>query len=69
MLSVSDERRAPVPRLLDVDPEQLHRVRCLFPAAIRDLSNERQIGFTSNLDVARTALTDAVAALLTQPRP
>lgn len=54
---------------LDVDPAQLHRVRCLLPAAIRGLSNERQIGFTSDLDVARAALTDAVVALLTQPRP
>ena len=54
---------------LDVDPEQLDRVRCLLPAAIRGLSNERQIGFTSVLDVARAALTDAAVALLTQPRP
>jgi hypothetical protein len=44
-------------------------VRCLLPAAIRGLSNERQIGFTSDLDVARAALTDAVVALLSQPRP
>lgn len=53
---------------LDLDPNQLHRVRCLLPAAIRGLSNERQIGFTSDLDVARAALTDAVVALLDQPR-
>lgn len=56
-------------RLLDVDPEQLHRVRCLFSTEIRGLSNEWQIGFTSDLDAARAALTDAVATLLTQPRP
>jgi hypothetical protein len=54
---------------LDLDPDQLHRVRCLLPAAIRGLSNERQIGFTSDLDIARAALTDAVVALLsTVPR-
>jgi AcrR family transcriptional regulator len=52
---------------LDVDPDQLHRVRCLLPAAIRGLSNERQIGFTSDLDLARAALTDAAVALLSQP--
>ncbi|WP_264035157.1 TetR/AcrR family transcriptional regulator [Mycolicibacterium neworleansense] len=53
---------------LDLDPDQLYRVRCLLPAAIRGLSNERQMGFTSDLDVARAALTDAVVALLSQPR-
>lgn len=54
---------------LDIDPDQLYRVRCLLPAAIRGLSNERQIGFTSDLDIARATLTDAVVALLSQPRP
>lgn len=54
---------------LDLDPDKLHRVRCLLPAAIRGLSNEREIGFTSDLDVARAALTDAVVALLTGPGP
>lgn len=49
---------------LALDPDQLYRVRCLLPAAIRGLSNERQLGFTSDLDVARAALTDAVVALL-----
>jgi hypothetical protein len=53
---------------LDLDPDKLYRVRCLLPAAVRGLSNERQIGFTSDLDVARSALTDAVVALLAQPR-
>jgi hypothetical protein len=53
---------------LDVDADRLHRVRCLLPAAIRGLSNERQIGFTSDLDIARAALTDAVVALLSQPK-
>ncbi|MBP2454628.1 TetR/AcrR family transcriptional regulator [Mycolicibacterium lutetiense] len=53
---------------LDIDPDQLYRVRCLLPAAIRGLSNERQIGFTSDLDIARATLTDAVVALLSQPR-
>ncbi|MFV8171438.1 TetR/AcrR family transcriptional regulator [Mycolicibacterium peregrinum] len=53
---------------LDLDPNQLYRVRCLLPAAIRGLSNERQIGFTSDLEIARATLTDAVVALLTQPR-
>lgn len=53
---------------LDLDPDQLYRVRCLLPAAIRGLSNERQMGFTSDLEVARTTLTDAVVALLSQPR-
>ncbi|WKG04198.1 TetR/AcrR family transcriptional regulator [Mycolicibacterium sp. HK-90] len=52
---------------LDLDPDKLYRVRCLLPAAIRGLSNEREIGFTSDLDIARTALTDAVVALLSQP--
>ncbi len=51
---------------LDLDPDKLHRVRCLLPAAIRGLSNERQVGFTSDLDIARATLTDAVVALLTQ---
>ncbi|MDH6243274.1 TetR/AcrR family transcriptional regulator [Mycobacterium sp. OTB74] len=50
---------------LDLDPDKLHRVQCLLPAAIRGLSNERDIGFTSDLEVARAALTDAVVALLT----
>jgi len=49
---------------LDLDPDKLYRVRCLLPAAIRGLSNEREIGFTSDLDVARAALADAVVALL-----
>ena len=49
---------------LDVDPDKLYRVRCLLPAAIRGLSNEREIGFTSNLDIARATLADAVVALL-----
>lgn len=49
---------------LDLDPDKLYRVRCLLPAAIRGLSNERQIGFTSDLDIARAALSDAVVALL-----
>lgn len=53
---------------LDLDPEQLYRVRCLLPAAIRGLSNERQMGFTSDLEIARAALTDAVVALLALPR-
>jgi len=49
---------------LDLDPDKLYRVRCLLPAAIRGLSNERQIGFTSDLDIARATLADAVVALL-----
>ncbi|WP_420063410.1 TetR/AcrR family transcriptional regulator [Mycolicibacterium boenickei] len=53
---------------LDLDPDQVHRVRCLLPAAIRGLSNERQVGFTSDLEIARATLTDAVVALLSQPR-
>ena len=52
---------------LDLDPDQLYRVRCLLPAAIRGLSNEREVGFTSDLEIARAALTDAVVALLSQP--
>jgi AcrR family transcriptional regulator len=36
---------------------------------LMDGLDERQIGFTSDLDVARAALTDAVVALLTQPQP
>ncbi|MFV8054420.1 TetR/AcrR family transcriptional regulator [Mycobacterium sp. 48b] len=51
---------------LDLDPDQLYRVRCLLPAAIRGLSNERQVGFTSDLEIARATLTDAVVALLSQ---
>lgn len=53
---------------LDLDPDALYRVRCLLPAAIRGLSNERQIGFTSDLDIARATLADAVVALLSQSR-
>ncbi|OBB32982.1 TetR family transcriptional regulator [Mycolicibacterium peregrinum] len=53
---------------LDLDPDQLYRVRCLLPAAIRGLSNERQVGFTSDLEIARATLTDAVVALLARPR-
>ncbi|OLO99276.1 TetR family transcriptional regulator [Mycolicibacterium porcinum] len=53
---------------LDLDPNQVHRVRSLLPAAIRGLSNEREVGFTSDLEIARAALTDAVVALLSQPR-
>ncbi|MEW2482280.1 TetR/AcrR family transcriptional regulator [Mycobacterium sp. NPDC049093] len=53
---------------LDLDPNQLYRVRCLLPAAIRGLSNERQIGFTSDLEIARVTLADAIVALLTQQR-
>ncbi|WP_248000883.1 TetR/AcrR family transcriptional regulator, partial [Mycolicibacterium sp. CBMA 334] len=53
---------------LDLDPDRLHRVRCLLPAAVRGLSNERQIGFSSDLEIARETLADAVVALLTQPR-
>jgi AcrR family transcriptional regulator len=49
---------------LDLDPDKLYRVRCLLPAAIRGLSNERQIGFTSDLEIARATLADAVVALL-----
>ncbi|WP_243858361.1 TetR/AcrR family transcriptional regulator [Mycobacterium sp. DL440] len=52
---------------LDLDPDQLYRVRCLLPAAIRGLSNERQIGFTSDLEIARATLADAVVALLSRP--
>ncbi|MCV7066944.1 TetR/AcrR family transcriptional regulator [Mycolicibacterium farcinogenes] len=52
---------------LELDPDKLYRVRCLLPTAIRGLSNEREIGFTSDLDIARAALTDAVVALLSQP--
>lgn len=51
---------------LDLDPDQLHRVRCLLPSAIRGLSNEREVGFTSDLEIARATLTDAVVALLSQ---
>ncbi len=49
---------------LDLDPDKLYRVRCLLPAAIRGLSNERQLGFTSDLAIARATLADAVVALL-----
>ncbi len=54
---------------LDLDPDRLYQVRCLLPAAIRGLSNERQVGFTSDLEIARTTLADAVVALLSQPKP
>ncbi|MCF2533611.1 TetR/AcrR family transcriptional regulator [Yinghuangia soli] len=49
---------------LDVDPDKLYQVRCLLPAAQRGLANERQIGFTTELDVARRTLADALVAFL-----
>lgn len=50
---------------LDLDPTKLYQVRCLLPAAVRGLSNERQLGFTSELDVARRTLAEALVAFLT----
>ncbi|MGW6378981.1 TetR/AcrR family transcriptional regulator [Rhodococcus sp. NPDC055112] len=50
---------------LDLDPVKLDQVRCLLPAAVRGLSNERQLGFTSDLDVARQTLAEALVAFLT----
>ncbi|GAA4472967.1 TetR family transcriptional regulator [Rhodococcus olei] len=50
---------------LDLDSAKLYQVRCLLPAAVRGLSNERQLGFTSELDVARRTLAEAVVAFLT----
>ncbi|MBP1158770.1 TetR/AcrR family transcriptional regulator [Rhodococcus sp. PvR099] len=49
---------------LDLDPVKLDQVRCLLPAAVRGLSNERQLGFTSDLDVARRTLAEALVAFL-----
>ncbi|SDE63229.1 TetR/AcrR family transcriptional regulator [Rhodococcus tukisamuensis] len=50
---------------LDLDSAKLYQVRCLLPAAVRGLSNERQLGFTSELDVARRTLAEALVAFLT----
>ncbi|MFC4604283.1 TetR/AcrR family transcriptional regulator [Rhodococcus kronopolitis] len=49
---------------LDLDPAKLHQVRCLLPAAVRGLGSERQLGFTSELDVARRALAEVLVAFL-----
>ncbi|SEL42747.1 TetR/AcrR family transcriptional regulator [Rhodococcus maanshanensis] len=49
---------------LDLDPAKLYQVRCLLPAAVRGLSSERQLGFTSELDVARRALAETLVAFL-----
>lgn len=49
---------------LDLDPDKLHNVRCLLPAAVRGLSSEREFGFSTELDVARRTLAKALAAYL-----
>ncbi|MEB3030232.1 TetR/AcrR family transcriptional regulator [[Mycobacterium] nativiensis] len=49
---------------LELDPGKLHNVRCLLPAAVRGLSSEREIGFSSELDVARRTLAKALSAYL-----
>ena len=49
---------------LDLAPDKLYNVRCLLPAAVRGLSNERELGFTSELDVARRTLAEALVAYL-----
>lgn len=49
---------------LDLDPEKLDNVRCLLPAAVRGLSSERAIGFSTRLDVARRTLAHALSAYL-----
>lgn len=49
---------------LRLAPDKLYRVRCLLPAAVRGLSNERELGFSTELDVARRTLADALLAFL-----
>lgn len=49
---------------LDLAADKLYQVRCLLPAAVRGLSNEREIGFTTELDVARRTLAEVLVAYL-----
>jgi AcrR family transcriptional regulator len=54
---------------LDVDPDRVHEVAALIPAAMRGLVSERQLGSYADLDMARQGLTNALAAYLEQSRP
>jgi hypothetical protein len=49
---------------LNISPNQLYNVRCLLTAAIRKLSNERELGFTSGPHVAHQTLAEALVAYL-----
>ena len=52
---------------LDIDPDRLREVATLIPGAMRGLVSERQLGSYADLDVARRALTNALAAYLQAP--
>src|SRR6201986_2021567 len=54
---------------MDVNPDRVREVATLIPGAMRGLVSERQLGSYADLDMARRALTNALAAYLEQSRP
>jgi hypothetical protein len=49
---------------LDVDPVRVKAVAAFIPGAMRGITSERQLGTYTDLDLARSGLTDAVVAYL-----
>jgi AcrR family transcriptional regulator len=49
---------------LGVDPDRLAEVAAFIPGAMRGIVSERQLGSYSDLDLARTGLTNAIVAYL-----
>ncbi len=53
---------------LDVDPNRVREVAALIPGAMRGLVSERQLGSYADLELARRALTNALAGYLKNSR-
>lgn len=51
-----------------IDPRRIREVAAFIPGAMRGIASERQLGTYSDLDLARTGLTNAIVAYL-QARP
>jgi AcrR family transcriptional regulator len=49
---------------VDVDPARIREVAAFIPGAMRGIASERQLGTYSDLDLARTGLTNAIVTYL-----
>ena len=49
---------------VDVDPQRVREVAAFIPGAMRGLVSERQLGTYSDLDLARSGLTNAIVGYL-----
>ncbi|MFI6041732.1 TetR/AcrR family transcriptional regulator [Nocardia sp. NPDC051321] len=49
---------------LPLDPDKVHRIRCLIPPAIRGINSERRLTPAAEIASARLGLVDAIAAYL-----